>query len=180
MNDFLQKVVHGGGVVFDLTKWLILALVVGAIVNTFFFSVFVVSGESMDPSFKDGEFIFWQKNVYQSADPKRGDIVVVNYPGDPTKKEYVKRVIGLPGESVKIENGSVYINGKKLNEDYLGLGVETAPDGAWAIPTGQFFVMGDNRPNSNDSRYFGPVERRFIPGKALSVIFPRFRRVQDI
>lgn len=180
MNTFISKLIHGGGIVFDLTKWLILLFVAIVIVNTFYFSIFVVSGESMYPSFKNGEFIFWQKNVYTNTDPKRGDIVVVNYPGDPTKKQYVKRVVALPGETIEIKDGAVFINGAKLDESYLNFDVSTDPDGIWKIGANQFFVMGDNRSNSNDSRFFGPVERKYLPGKAKAVVFPRFRRTTDI
>lgn len=165
---------------FDLTKWLIGIVVIFALINTFLFSIYIVSGESMYPNFKDGDIIFWQKNVYTAKNPARGDIVVVSYPGDPDNKKYVKRVIGLPGEKLEIKNGLVYINDEEIEEKYLDFGTETTPDGVWQLTDNQFFVMGDNRPESNDSRYFGPVEKKYLLGKSLAVIFPDFQLTSDM
>lgn len=175
----IGSIVSGGNIIFNLAKWLILAFVFGAIFTTFFYSVFIVSGASMDPNFKDGEWIFWQKNVYEANEPERGDIVVVNYPGD-LKHKYVKRIVGLPGEKIEVKDELVYINGEKLTESYLSFDTETTPDGVWVVPAEQYFVMGDNRPASNDSRVFGAVEKRFLLGRSVSIVFPRFRLTKDI
>jgi signal peptidase I len=179
-NNFLSKLFYGSGVVFDLAKWLILVLIVLSLVNAFFVGVFVVNGESMDPSFKDRELVFWRKGIYKTTNPSRGDVVVVQYPGDPKHKVYVKRIVGLPNDKLEIKNGRVYINGKIYREEYLNQSLLTEPSGSWLMKSNEYFVMGDNRPNSNDSRYFGPIEKRFVLGKALGVIFPRFRLVDDI
>ena len=176
----LYKLIYGGSIVFDLAKWLILVLVVFVIFNTFFFSIFIVSGASMDPTFEDGNWIFWNKNIYNNNSPKRGDIVVVNYPGDPNNKTYVKRIIGQPGDKIEIKNEHVFINNLRLDEDYIPFNVGTDPNGVWTLNQNQYFVMGDNRPNSNDSRYFGPVEKRFIVGKAISRVYPGFRLTKDM
>ena len=180
ISNILSRIIYGGGVLFDLAKWLILALIAFMILNTFFYSIFIVDGASMDPNFKDGEWILWNKNVYDKTNPKRGDIVVVNYPGDPNHKKYVKRVVGLPGDEIEIKEGLVYLDGDRLKEDYLRFDVDSSPDGNWKMGNGEYFVMGDNRPNSNDSRYFGAVKKRFIQGKSISIIFPRFRLTKDI
>ncbi|MEI6499328.1 MAG: signal peptidase I [bacterium] len=181
-KSFFEKLIYGGGLLFDLSKWLIVALVLVAIVNTFLVAIFVVDGESMESNLHDKELVLWAKSslVYQNADPKRGEIVLMQYPGDPAHKQYVKRAIGLPGERLSISDGKVYINGSPLSEEYISIDVTTNNDGSWQIPAGQFFLMGDNRDNSNDSRFFGPVEKRFILGKALAVIFPRFLLVKDM
>lgn len=181
-RTFLDKILYGSGVVFDLAKWLILLLIILSIVNTFFVGVFVVDGESMYPNFRDREIVLWRKGVYDSGEmkPERADIVVVQYPGDPKHKKYVKRIVGLPNENIQISNGKVYINKKVYSEEYLNPSLLTEPDGSWKLKAGEYFVMGDNRPNSNDSRYFGPIETRFIMGKSIGVVFPRFRLVQDI
>ena len=175
-REILWRIIYGGGILFDLTKWLILAVVVFLLVNTFFISVFVVDGWSMDPNLVDKEVILWNKNAYTSADPERGDVVVVNYPGN-IKKQYVKRVIGVPGETVEVSEGIVYINSEKLNEGYLGDDVTTEPDFSIKLKNGQFFVMGDNRANSSDSRAFGPVDKRFVLGKSLKIIFPHIQSI---
>lgn len=170
----INKIVFGGGIVFDLTKWAILLVVVLAVINTFFIGIFVVDGPSMETTLHDKEVVLWGRNSFSSKEPTRGEIVMVNYPGDPVHKKYVKRIVGLPGEKVEVKNGKVYINDKLIREDYLDSSVESTPDGLWQIEKGRYFIMGDNRPNSNDSRFFGPVEKEFILGRALAVVFPRF------
>lgn len=179
-DSLLSKILYGSAAIFDLAKWLILVLIILSLVNAFFVGVFVVDGESMDPSFKNKELVFWNKGIYKENKPQRGDIVVVQYPGDPKHKVYVKRIVGLPGERVEVKNGKVYINNKLYREKYLSQSLFTEPNGVWISKSNEYFVMGDNRPNSNDSRFFGSIERRFVLGKALGVIFPRFRVVDDI
>lgn len=180
LNYIISKIVYGGGIFFDLAKWLIVILVTFIIINTFFVAVFVVDGASMEPNLHDRELVLWNKHAYTASLPEKNDVVVVNYPGDPNKRKYVKRVIALPGEQVKIKAGKVYIDGELLEEDFLPENLETEPSGTWTLGEDQYFVMGDNRPNSNDSRYFGPVELRFILGKSISIIYPRFRLIKDI
>jgi len=180
LKQFLNKLIYGGGVIFDLAKWFILVLLVLVIFNTFFYAIFIVDGESMDPTLKDRSWVFWDRNVYRNQKPERGDIVVINYPGDPYHKEYVKRVIGLPGEKIAIKNGSVYINDAILSERYISFLVKTSPDGVWQLGNKEYFVLGDNRMNSNDSRYFGPVESRFVLGKALTIVFPSFKKLYGV
>lgn len=186
--DFLlsifSKIIYGGGVLFDLAKWFIFVIVVFMIVNTFFFGIFIVDGASMDPSLKTKEWVFWNKSIYDKENPQRGDIVVMNYPGDPNHKKYVKRIIGLPGERVDIKEGAVFVNDIKQPEDYLPLDTITKvydkDNGSWSLGREQYFVLGDNRPNSSDSRAFGLVKKRFLLGKAISIIYPRFRLTKDI
>lgn len=177
MTDFralFSKIVYSSEIIFGLAKWFFLLLVIFLVVNTFFVALFIVDGVSMEPTLHDGEFVLWQKNSYFKENPQRGDIVLVNYPGDPLHKKYVKRVVGLPGEKVKIVESKVYVNDKLLKQEYLAFDVLTLPEGSWDIAAGKYFVMGDNRENSNDSRFFGPVEKRFILGKAIATIFKRF------
>lgn len=176
MNNFFKSVLLGGGVVFDLARGIIVLIIVLSLVNAFWMTIFVVDGLSMEPNLHDRELVLLQKNAYtKSKDPKRGDVVVVQYPGDPAKKRYVKRVIGLPGEKIETKTGKVFINGKILKELYVPYGVTSEPDGNWTLSGIEYFLMGDNRPNSNDSRYFGGVEKRFFLGHALYIIYPRMR-----
>lgn len=176
----IRKLIYSEGIVFDLAKWLIFALLVFLVVNTFFVAFFVVDGMSMDPNYQNGELVLWSKTAYMKGNPARGDVVAVNYPGDPTRKKYVKRVVGLPNERVDIFNGKVYINKQLFVENYIGADIITEPNGTWTMKDNEYFVMGDNRPNSNDSRYFGPVEKRFILGPTIAIVFPRFRLAGDI
>ncbi len=182
MNDrpFFEKIIYGGGVLFDLTKWAILFGIILALVNTFWISVFHVDGESMEPNLHNKELVLWQKTTDENDKLQRGQVVMVKYPGDPDHKQYVKRVVGLPGEKLEIKDSKLYINNKLLAEPYLPPYFITAPDGTWQMKANEYFVMGDNRENSNDSRFFGPAERRFVLGHALAVIFPRFLLVKDM
>ena len=174
-----NRFVLSGGMIFDLAKWIIGAIVLLAIFNTFFFSLGITDGESMEPNFHNGETFLWQRAAFGPAFV-RDDIVVINYPGDPEHKKYVKRIVGMPGDKVTVSNGQVSINDVLIDEKFLPLGTVTDNDGSWQLSKGQYFVMGDNRPNSNDSRYFGPVDKRFILGHAIAIIIPRFRLVKDI
>lgn len=170
----------GGGVFFDLTRWVILAGIVLVLVSTFLYTIFVVDGVSMEPNLHDREFVLLGKNSYLvGKTPKRGDVVVVEYPGDPERKHYVKRVVGLPGDEVKISEGQVFINNSLARESYLTFDIRTEPAGTWKMSDKEYFLMGDNRPNSNDSRYFGGVEKRFFLGRAVFIIYPRLRAIES-
>lgn len=180
MKNYFRAILYGGGVFLDLTRGIIILVIVLAIINTFWMTVFVVDGLSMEPNLHDKELVLLQKDAYaRKKNPKRGDIVVVQYPGDPAHKRYVKRVIGLPGEKVETKEGQVHVNGGLLKELYVPYGIMSEPNGSWTLSNIEYFLMGDNRPNSNDSRFFGGVEKRFIVGKALDIIFPRMRSLTE-
>ena len=181
-KKFFSKLISGGGILFDLSKWIILAVVVLLLVTRFLITIFIVDGESMEPNLHDKEAVLLQINSYNNSDPIRGDVVVVRYPGDPDNKKYVKRVIGLPGETIELKNGKVYVDGKLVDEKYLSYSVKSEPSKVdlttWRLSATEYFLMGDNRPFSNDSRYFGPVEKRFFDGRAISIIFPQIRSIK--
>ncbi len=136
-----------------------------------------ISGQSMMPNFKDAEYLLTEKVTYYSREPKRGDVVVFTPPIS-TIDEFIKRVIALPGEKILINNGHVYINDKLLEEPYIESGVATSggpflSDGEeYTVPSGEYFVMGDNRPNSSDSRYWGPITKKAITGRAWVAYWP--------
>ena len=134
---------------------------------------FVVDGPSMQPNFATGQFLVVSRVNYLLTDPQRGDVVVFHFPGDPSQ-DYIKRVIGLPGDTVEIRDTMIYVNGNILAEPYINepCNVNICPNESWTLGQDQFFMMGDNRNHSSDSRAFGPVARHFIVGKALIRYWP--------
>ena len=158
--------------VFDLVKWFLVAAFVIVIFNYYFVSIFFVSGPSMEPNLHDRAAVLVNRLIYRIHQPSRGDLVVVQYPGDPNQTSYVKRVVGLPGETVSISGGRVLIDGQTLTESYLEPGLITEPDSLFVIPVDQYFTLGDNRPLSSDSRYYGSVESRFLLGRVELTVWP--------
>lgn len=129
-----------------------------------------VEGPSMQPGLHTDEYVLVNKVSYLFQTPERGDVIVFHYPLD-TTQDYIKRVIGLPGDTVKTDNTHVWVNGVLLNEPYISSTFNPSPK-SWKVPNGQYFVMGDNRPVSDDSRYWGYVPKDLIVGKALIVYWP--------
>lgn len=160
--------------VFELTKWFILVVFVLFLVHVFLVSIYIVEGPSMNPALKTKDAVVLNKIVYYLANPKRGDIVVVCYPGDPQKTYYVKRIVGLPGEKIEVREGQVYINGQKLIETYVEDQI-TEPDFSLSVPEGMYFTMGDNRSLSSDSRVWGTVEKRFFLGRVAVTVLPALK-----
>ncbi len=127
-----------------------------------------VKGESMFPNFADGELLLTEKVSYRFGQPKRGDVIVFQAPGRDV--DFIKRVIGLPGETVQIANENIFINGQKITEDYTN--VKTDGEVNRALGKDEYFVMGDNRGASLDSRAIGPIKKNTIRGKAWLVYWP--------
>ncbi len=151
---------------------LVVSLAISAFIIIFLYQPVKVEGTSMMPELEDQERIFVNKFVYRWEPIQRGDIVVFRYPRD-TSKSYIKRVIGVAGDRVRIENGQVYVNDEPLGEDYVPS--EYADARSYAEVTGPprcYFVLGDHRTMSNDSRDFGPVNERYIYGKAVFGYWP--------
>jgi signal peptidase I len=161
-----------------LLRDLIFALMIAALVVVFVVQPVKVEGTSMLPRLHDGERIFVNKLIYYDEyrwAPKidRGDIVVFWFPDDPSKS-YIKRVVGLPGDTVELRDGTVYINGTLLNETYLDPkeNLSTRALAPVFVKLNYYFVMGDNRDNSSDSRAWGLVPKKYIYGKALFRYWP--------
>jgi signal peptidase I len=161
-----------------LFRDLVFALMIAALVVVFIVQPVKVEGTSMLPRLHDGERIFVNKLIYYDEyrwAPKieRGDIVVFWFPNDPSKS-YIKRVIGLPGEKVEVREGTVFINGAVLEEKYLdpSENSSSASQGPVQVNLNYYFVMGDNRDNSSDSRSWGLVPKKYIYGKALLRYWP--------
>jgi signal peptidase I len=160
-----------------LFRDLVFALLVMALVLVFVAQPVKVEGTSMLPRLHDGERIFVNKLIYYGLpELDRGDIVVFWFPDDPSKS-YIKRVIGLPGETVQMRAGRIFVNGRELQEPYLDPALNTASDDRTPVYVRPhyFFVMGDNRDNSSDSRSWGLVPAKYIYGKALFRYWPLSR-----
>lgn len=136
-----------------------------------------VKGASMDPTFNSGDYIFTSKVTYKMRGYNRGDVVVFRSPHNPDI-EYIKRIIGVPGDQVMVKDSEVYVNGKKLTEDYIAAKTNLWEGGfskngeASTVPDGMLFVMGDNRPRSSDSREFGPIPMESVIGQVFYRYFP--------
>jgi signal peptidase I len=151
---------------------LVVSLAISAFIIIFLYQPVKVEGTSMMPSLEDQERIFVNKFVYRLEPIERGDIVVFRYPRDPSKS-YIKRVIGMQGDDIRIDGGQVYVNGKALDETYVPseyTDQRSYPD--IVVPPHCYFVLGDHRSMSNDSRDFGSVNQSFIYGKAVFGYWP--------
>src|SRR5438445_13430189 len=151
---------------------LIISLSISAFIIIFLYQPVKVEGTSMMPSLDDQERIFVNKFVYRLESIERGDIVVFHYPRDPSKS-YIKRVVGLEGDHIRIDGGRVLVNGKMLAEDYVPSEYEDQrPYSEIGVPPHSYFVLGEHRSMSNDSRDFGPVNENYIYGKAVFGYWP--------
>lgn len=128
-----------------------------------------VDGSSMEPTLQTGEFVVVNRLAYKLGEPELRDVVVFHFPGDPGL-EYIKRVVGLPGDSVQIANGEVYVNDQLLTEPYIAS--KPRYSGNWNVPDGHLFVLGDNRNNSSDSHNWGSVPMENVIGEAFFVYWP--------
>ncbi len=128
-----------------------------------------IEGPSMQPNFWTGEYLISSKTSYYLDDPQRGDVIVFRHPNN-SGTNLIKRVIGLPGDTVMVRDQKVYVNGEALDEPYINS--PPAYSGEWVVPEGNYFVLGDNRNNSSDSHNWNFVPRENIIGKALAVLWP--------
>lgn len=162
---------------FDFLESIVVALAIFVVVYFFFYQPHQVKGASMEPNFHDGEYILTNKFLYNFQDPKRGDVIVFKSPQNP-EIDFIKRVIGLPGDRVKLSNNKFFINGIEVQEPYLAKEVYTyngnfLKDGTESVvPKDHYFVSGDNRPRSSDSREWGPIVRDSIIGKSQLRYWP--------
>jgi len=171
-----------GKFLLEFIQSIVLALAVFVLFYLFVAQPNEVKGSSMYPNFKDKEYLLTEKISYQFNEPKRGDVVIFKAPASEPcaadECEYIKRVIGIPGDNVMVKEGDVYLNGEKLDQsflpemvysssgEYMEEGVEKE------VPEGQYLCFGDNRPNSRDGREFGPIDRDLIIGKAFFRYWP--------
>src|SRR3989344_2008592 len=152
----------------ETLQTILISLAIFLFVYVFIVQPHRIKGESMVPNFDDGELVLTEKINYYFGKPQRGDVVVFQAPN--RNVDYIKRIIGLPGETVKIEDGGGFINDKMLEEPYETQA--TQGSGSLTLTEGEYFVLGDNRGSSSDSRSFGSVKRKSIKGRAWLVYFP--------
>ena len=160
------------GVMHSWLRDLVVSVMVSTFIIIFLYQPVRVEGTSMLPMLEDQDRLFINKLAYRVGDIHRGDVVVFLYPHD-HEKSYIKRVIALPGDAIRIDHGQVYVNGARVDESYVPRQFEddrSQPE--MTVPPHEYFVMGDHRSVSSDSRDFGPVDRGLIYGKAAFVYWP--------
>lgn len=161
----------------ELIKTVAIVFVLAFIIRYFLIQPFIIEGSSMEPNFHDRQLILVNKISYRFQQPKLGDVIVFESPQNHSVY-YIKRIIGVPGDEVAIRDGSVFVNNQQISEPYLKKDQVTTADGSGSgvldekIPANQFFVLGDNRDASSDSREWGFLDRNLIAGKFLVVIYP--------
>lgn len=161
-------IVGWGRFVLEIIQTILLALVLYLAIDTVVARV-RVDKVSMEPTLQPGEFILVNKLAYRFAQIEHGDIIVFHYPLNP-REDYIKRVIGLPGDTVTVRDGKVYVNQQELNEPYIA--APPAYQGEWVVPEGNVFVLGDNRNQSSDSHSWGFVPIANVVGRAMVVYWP--------
>lgn len=164
----------------ELFEWIIMiivAIILAFVIRTFVVSTTLVSGPSMEPTLLTNDRLFVNRISFMVNNPKKGDIIEFHNPNNPSE-DFIKRVIGLPGDTIEIKNNYIYVNDNLLEEDYTSSQgfTEFFNDSYWEVYDGEIFVLGDNRPNSNDSRSFGKINDDSIVGIAFFRYFP-FNRI---
>lgn len=198
---FKEGLIYFANIAYELGKWAFAILIVGTILHYFVITLFIISGPSMETGFHDKQIVLVSRIGLFTGAYRRGDPMVLKFPGDPEHKKYIKRLIGMPGETLEIQDNKIYINGQLLPEPYIqyvGEAVEndwpvfynndqletealllheqgkalTQPDMKVTLGKDEYFFMGDNRENSNDSRMWYPASKSDIVGPVRFIVFP--------
>ncbi len=171
MENFQKK----GAFIWDLLKFCLISLAIVLPIRIFIAQPFIVSGKSMYPTFDNNQYLIVDELTYRLESPKRGDVIIFHFPGD-TKEYFIKRIIGLPNETVQIDGGKVKVinkdnpKGLVLDEPYIAGNLQDSPEKK--LGSTEYFVMGDNRGASYDSRAWGPLDEKYIVGRALIRLIP--------
>ena len=161
----------------EIVRFIVIAAIVVTGVRAYIAQPFIVNGASMDPTFDSGQYLIVDQLSYHFEEPKRGQVIIFKYPKDP-KTFFIKRVIALPGETIHIDKGIVTVfndenpDGLKLDEPYVAQTHQIKDNFKVTLGSTQYFVMGDNRAESSDSRLWGPLDRSFIIGRPILRLFP--------
>ena len=166
--------------IFEVAKVVIIALVIVVPLRIFVFQPFLIRGDSMEPNYHSGDYLIIDQLSYRFRSPERGEVIVLKFPLDPSQR-FIKRIVGLPGETVEVKDGKVVVYGQEekngraavvLDESaYLSLGSATPGSVRIDLKEQEYFVLGDNRPFSSDSRKWGILEKEFIVGKVFLNVF---------
>jgi len=162
---------------FDTIRIIVISLIIIVGIRTFVMQPFFVNGQSMEPNFYDGDYLIVNEIDYRFNDPKRGDVIIFHYPKD-TRQFFIKRVIGLPGEKIEIKDNKITIynrehpDGLTLDEAYLPQSAVISGSYSQELKNDEYYVLGDNRSASADSRFWGVLEKRHIVGKAWIRAWP--------
>lgn len=160
----------------ETLKFIFTVAIIVIPIRTFVAQPFIVKGPSMDPTFSTGHYLIVDELTYRFKEPQRGDVIILKYPKDP-KTFFVKRIIGLPGETVDIKDGKVSITNKQgsttpLRDDFIDSKNKISDSSRTTLLDTEYFVMGDNRAQSSDSRHWGPLPRDLIVGRAFARLYP--------
>ena len=155
----------------EIIKVIIISLLIVIPIRTWIAQPFIVEGASMEPNFHNGEYLIIDELSYAFGAPKRGEVIIFRYPLQPSEF-FIKRIIGLPGETVEIKTGQVFVNDAVVPEQYLPKNLQTGPDKTVQLEDNQYFVMGDNRTASSDSRVWGPLPKKNITGRVFLRLWP--------
>jgi len=192
------KLIYIANLAYELGKWAFVIIIVGTLIHYFVATIFVISGPSMESDFHSGEIVLISKIGLFTGKYQRGDPMVIKFPGDPEQKKYIKRLIGLPGETIEVKNNEVFVNSQKLFESYIKPVADEflpgyysneqwaaeaeslhakgevliKPDMKQTMNKDEYFFMGDNRENSNDSRIWGAAPKSMIIGPVRFVLWP--------
>jgi len=172
----MSAIKNAGEFIWEVAKIVVLAFAIVIPIRYFLFQPFVIQGSSMEPNFSEADYLIVDEISYRFRPPQRGEVVVFKYPLDPSKR-FIKRIIGLPGETIEIKNGKVIItstdgNITTLSESYISAGVEAPDMNPYKLDDGQYFVLGDNRPHSSDSQDWGELPQKNIIGRAELRLWP--------
>jgi len=172
----LKILAEGKALIFETVKIILLAAVIVLPIRYFIFQPFFVQGMSMEPNFENGDYLIIDEISYRFRDPQRGEVIVFRYPQNPSQR-YIKRIIGLPEETIEIEDGQIiiYSEGKSQvldEQEYLSLDIGTQGDIRVSLEKDEYFVLGDNRAFSSDSRRWGALPRENIVGKVFLRAWP--------
>ena len=155
----------------EIIESIVIAVILAVVIRMFIIEPFYIPSGSMEPTLLINDRIIVSKVSYYFNEPERGDIVVFKYPKDP-ERNFVKRLIGKPGEVIELRDSKLYVDGKQVAQNFLPPGLEYPDYGPIKVPEGQYFMLGDNRNNSEDSRYWGTLPEENIIGKAVVIYWP--------